>query len=44
MEIEYWWDSPRSQNVNGNGHVHQEREAEVEADWVPQTEVEQHHW
>jgi uncharacterized protein YhaN len=44
MEIEYWWESPRSQHVNNNGHVHQEHGAEVEADWVPQAEVEQHRW
>jgi uncharacterized protein YhaN len=44
MEIEYWWDSPRSQNVNGNGHAHHEGEAEVQADWAPQAEIEQHHW
>ena len=43
MEIEYWWDSPHPRNVNGE-HPHRDDEAEVEADWVPQTEVEQRHW
>jgi uncharacterized protein YhaN len=40
-EIEYWWDSPQSRSSSGVSHRH---ENEVDADWLPDTEIEPHHW
>jgi hypothetical protein len=40
-EIEYWWDTPQSGSSNG---VSLPNEGEVETDWLPGTEIEQHHW
>jgi uncharacterized protein YhaN len=41
MEIEYWWDTPQSRSSNGVGHRH---ESDLEADWLPESEIEQHRW
>jgi hypothetical protein len=41
MEIEYWWDTPQSRNSNGVSRGH---EGDVEADWLPDAEIEQHRW
>jgi hypothetical protein len=40
-EIEYWWDSSQSRSANG---VSQPHEDQGEADWLPDKEIEQHHW
>jgi hypothetical protein len=41
LEIEYWWDTPQSRGSNGVSHG---LESEGEAEWLPDAEVEQHHW